>query len=635
MRLKTLSLKNFRCFPDEKIDFGSYCALVGANNAGKSAVVAAIDIFFRSHPKRIPITIDDFYKRDPKRELKIELTFSDLDDKALDAFSHYARSGDLTFFIKANIDGINVKASIHGMRFANPQFAPFFEMGNATDKKQFYESLSVANAHLPSWKNQNQAAEALRAFENANPSQNSPIASGDNAFGIEGPVKRLKQFIDFVYIPAVKDAEDEAIEASNTAFSRLVDRAVRANLNIDERIEKIRKIAKIEIDSIAKEHEKVLLNLASKIDQEYRKFNSLESKIHLEWGDFDDENLEISLPSVHLQVSDDLIRNSIGKFGHGTQRNYLMALLMVSASYDFTESQALIIACEEPELYQHPPQARVLASALSSLASDKTQIIVTTHSPYFITSKAFENIRLVRRTRGLHSRTYSWSADENCSLIAKAKGEKPIGAAAALAAINQFLQNQINEMFFAPCVIFVEGEEDKAIIGKYFSLSGKQKELLMKGVSIIPTNGKGNLINALSMARGFEIPFFAVFDGDMNLSETKEKTKNLKLNKNIMAIIDYKGDGNEGTFDSDIIADNFCAWKNCIQTAFSSELIKRWEEEKRKVCEEFGWTIERLRKNAMVLEATLTRIYDNKPIPHLDKLCDAVIAKFSHAKSMA
>jgi putative ATP-dependent endonuclease of OLD family len=98
----------------------------------------------------------------------------------------------------------------------------------------------------------------------------------------------------------------------------------------------------------------VLSGLANMIEAQYRKFNSSESKLHLEWGRFDARHLELNLPPVFLQVSDDLIQNTIGKFGHGTQRNYLLALLMVSASYDFTELQTIIIACEEPELYQHP-----------------------------------------------------------------------------------------------------------------------------------------------------------------------------------------------------------------------------------------------------------------------------------------
>jgi predicted ATP-dependent endonuclease of OLD family len=625
MRLKLLSLKNFRCFPDETIEFDPYTALVGANNAGKSAIIAAIDIFFRSNPKSIPLSIDDFFRREIDRDLEITLTFADLNDDALEEFAHYARAGLLTFFIKAKIVDGSVTASLHGIRFANPQFAPFFELGSAAEKKSFYESLSKT-FRLDKWQNQNQAAEALRVYENNNPTLNSSIPSNDRAFGIEGPVPRLRQFIDFVFIPAVKDAGDEAVEARNTAFSKLVDRAVRARLKIDERIEKIRGDAGAEIAAIANDHQEILGALANKIDQEYRKFNSVDSKIHLDWGTFDEKNLQINLPPVHLQISDDLITNKIGKFGHGTQRNYLMALLLVSASYDFGSLQTIIIACEEPELYQHPPQAKILANAFLTLVSNQAQLIITTHSPYFITARSFENIRLVRRSLGRHSKTYSWSVDENCSLIGDAKGEQAIGGLAARAMINQFLQPQTNEMFFSPCLILVEGDEDRSILSKYMLLRGLSSELLALGAHIVPMNGKGNLINALAIVRGFQIPFFAVFDGDMNLQRPEDIQRNTKLNKDIFSLLKFDGPERGGTFDGHVWGGNFCVWKDSLQAAFDD--LKEWEEEKQKVCEDFGWTIDRLRKNPMVLEAALERIYKEQPIPHLEKLCSAIFANF-------
>ncbi|CEG06920.1 hypothetical protein BN961_00299 [Afipia felis] len=52
MRLKSLSLKNFRCFTDEEIEFDDYTALVGANNAGKSAALAGM-IFTNGFPIEI------------------------------------------------------------------------------------------------------------------------------------------------------------------------------------------------------------------------------------------------------------------------------------------------------------------------------------------------------------------------------------------------------------------------------------------------------------------------------------------------------------------------------------------------------------------------------------------------------
>ncbi len=75
--------------------------------------------------------------------------------------------------------------------------------------------------------------------------------------------------------------------------------------------------AKAEIAGLAKEHESILGILANRMEAEYRKFNSLDSKLHLEWGQFDEKSLQLNIPAVRLRVSDDLIRNSISKFGHG------------------------------------------------------------------------------------------------------------------------------------------------------------------------------------------------------------------------------------------------------------------------------------------------------------------------------
>jgi putative ATP-dependent endonuclease of OLD family len=629
MRLSSLGLKNFRCFTDELIKFDTYTALVGANNAGKSALIGALDIFFRSNPKNIPITIDDFFKRDADRELEIILTFSDLTDEAAKEFDHYVRSGELTFLIRARIENGSARASLHGIRLANPQFAPFFEKESAGEKKEYYGTLQEKYG-FPKWTNQAQAAETLRAYENENKAANMPLRSDDKAFGVEGPIPKLRQFIDFVYIPAVKDAGDEAIEARNTAFSRLIDRAVRAKLKVDERIEKIRMDARIEIEQLAKDHQEVLGNLATRMETEYRKFNSSDSKLYLEWGQFDDKSLELRLPAIRLQVSDDLIRNSITKFGHGTQRNYLMALLMVSTSYDFTDLQTIIIACEEPELYQHPPQARILAKALFALASNQSQIIVTTHSPYFVTAKSFENVRLVRRTPTERSKVYNWSADENCSLIAKAKGEEPIGAQAALAAINQFLQPQMNEMFFAQHVVFVEGDEDRAILDRYLQLAEKNSQLLAIGMHIVPVSGKGNLINALSIARGMEIPYFAIFDGDMDGA----KADSVALNKAIFSVIGYDGPGSDGLLTEHLFSDSFCVWKDSFQKAIC-ENVPNWMIDRANVCVEFGWTTDRLGKNPMVMEATLERVFKSGKIDHLEALAALITKRFLGAEIIA
>ena len=80
MKLDQVVLTNFRCFKNESIALDRYVALVGSNNCGKSTVLKAIDLFFRSNQKASPIALDDF--NDVNAELKISLTFSDLSKKS-------------------------------------------------------------------------------------------------------------------------------------------------------------------------------------------------------------------------------------------------------------------------------------------------------------------------------------------------------------------------------------------------------------------------------------------------------------------------------------------------------------------------------------------------------------------------
>jgi len=46
---------------------------------------------------------------------------------------------------------------------------------------------------------------------------------------------------------------------------------------------------------------------------------------------------------------------------------------------------------------QHPPQARHLATVLQRLSAGNSQIIVSTHSPLFVSGEGFENVRSVRK----------------------------------------------------------------------------------------------------------------------------------------------------------------------------------------------------------------------------------------------
>ena len=63
---------------------------------------------------------------------------------------------------------------------------------------------------------------------------------------------------------------------------------------------------------------------------------------------------------------------------------------------NFPNAPTLLLGVEEPELYQHPPQARHLADVFGQMAKGNNQVLITTHSPMFVSGDGFENTQLVR-----------------------------------------------------------------------------------------------------------------------------------------------------------------------------------------------------------------------------------------------
>jgi putative ATP-dependent endonuclease of the OLD family len=114
---------------------------------------------------------------------------------------------------------------------------------------------------------------------------------------------------------------------------------------------------------------------------------------------------EAKPPRVQFSVSvlDREAETRVDRQGHGFQRALLIAALKLLAEHGAaSERQGVIcLAIEEPELFQHPVQARAFASVLRRLAEDsghKVQVTYATHSPCFIEPTHFDQVRRVSRT---------------------------------------------------------------------------------------------------------------------------------------------------------------------------------------------------------------------------------------------
>lgn len=76
MKLKRLKIQNYRSCENVTIQFDSLHALVGANGAGKSTILRAMDFLF--NPAKSKIDEEAFWNGQTDRTIWIEATFGDM-----------------------------------------------------------------------------------------------------------------------------------------------------------------------------------------------------------------------------------------------------------------------------------------------------------------------------------------------------------------------------------------------------------------------------------------------------------------------------------------------------------------------------------------------------------------------------
>ena len=250
MRMKSISVKNFRSFKDCTVDLSPYTSLVGPNGAGKSTILCALNIFFReaegSTTNVSDLDIEDFHARDGSQPIEITVTFCDLSEDAQKDFAEYFRQGELVITAKAVFDEASGIASVKqfGQRRAMEQFRTFFELYNggkpAADLKAEYAKIKGGIPDLAAASTKDAMRDALREFEEANPDKCVLIPSEDQFYGFSKGSNRLAKYVQWIYVPAVKDATKENVEAKNTALGKILARTVRAKVKFDEEVKRLK-----------------------------------------------------------------------------------------------------------------------------------------------------------------------------------------------------------------------------------------------------------------------------------------------------------------------------------------------------------------------------------------------------------
>jgi hypothetical protein len=358
---------------------------------------------------------------------------------------------------------------------------------------------------------------AMDTWEGENPDQLSDAEVSDtHLFGFNGRGK-LAELFDFVFVSADFRAAEETADTKDSIFGKILQRAVdRTGL------------------------QSAVSDLTEKFEQEYDALNHLYLGDQLQaLGDeLTDEmatytrareiQLNASLPSIRpqfpridVQVSDSIVRTPVERQGHGLQRTLLVGALTVLSrrSSQGASPAQMFLAIEEPELFQHPTQARAFASVLRSIATDRAhgvQIAYATHSPYFVEPRFFDEVRratTVRRKDETCASTRLTTAglDEVCNHLSGYIKDVNIRRR-----WDQVCLKTLPEALFAETAILVEGDEDAAILQ---GLGAHRNELALAGICVAPVGGKDNMMIPYAILSALGINTLMVVDNDSGLAD--------------------------------------------------------------------------------------------------------------------
>ncbi len=547
MRISEVRLEHFRAFTDRTFTLSPYTCLVGANGAGKSTVLAALNVFFRQQPtpgqEPIPLGPEDFHDGDTSRPIRITLRFGDLSDQAKQELADYVRQDELIVTAEVTVDPDAGTPTLRhfGQRLGLDAFRGYFghERGGASadELRRIFEDLRATFPEVRSATSKPTRAQALHDYEAAHPDECVPIPSQENFYGSNSTGK-LAAFVQWVYVPAVKDISDEGFESKTSALGKLIRRTVNLRTDLDRQRRELEEATVRSYQGLLDANREALAGIGASLKARLAQWAHPDVQLDLDWLQDARSAVRINEPAAGVRLGEGDFMASLSHMGHGMQRSYLLAVLQELAAADVPGAPTLILGCEEPELYQHPPQARYLAEIFRQLAAGNNQIIATTHSPLFASGPGFDDVRLVQRsTDGSGPRVTGTTYRELCAYIRAAGGDDPERPIEGLRAkIQQAMQPGIAEMLFCQVPILVEGLEDAAYLTIQMHLSGLWDDFRRLGCHIVPANGKSRLIQPLAIARCLNLPAFLVFDADGGEVGANNRARHEHDNSTLLAL---------------------------------------------------------------------------------------------------
>jgi len=654
MKIKEISIKNFRGIEDLTLKLTNFTVLIGKNGVGKSSVLHALDFFKEQSYK---LKNEDYFNKDLERQIEVSITFYDLSKEEKEEFIKYIQEDELKVIkiATAEPEGNNPQKSqrYHGLRREHLPFKEIRDLysSSKTNMKKKYKELIQQEKYNDLPKIGNKSADLIDSYFNDWEGQHGDelelVMDSGQFFGWTGVgLGKLSKYMEFFFISAVHEYSEEEKSEGSSYLNELLNLTIRKTYKEPLKLVEFKEKAQGDYKNlISGEIESSTTTLSDELTKRLDYF-APDCKIFINYQPGD---IKFTKTRYGTELEEFGFRGPISYLGHGVQRSFFFTILQYLGEQRLLETietsisngdnlestdevkYLILLIVEEPELYQHPNRIKLIKEVFQNLALEKEkssfqfQIICSSHSPHLIDIQNANNIRLLRKKR--ENSKFNVSVNEvDLNIIAQKlreyweyAEEKKFDEVTLTSRLIPIMTTEVSEGFFADKIVLVEGLEDKAVL-QALDHQLNEKSFDKKGTIIIPTLGKRNLDRLALIFKELGIPTFIMFDTDSDKKDKKELENHKKCNIVLRKIMG--NDKIEGPFDQ-LIKANWAALNPNLTSIIKNSIEEDYyKQEMSKLRDLYGFpSIKGCKKNYKVMEDFITICYkDGKKIPILEQI---------------
>lgn len=389
MKIKAVILENFRSYKDRTlIPFSNLTGFIGRNDAGKSTILEALDIFFEGGVAKIDPS--DASKGGDPQNVRIGVVFDNLPDQlTLDSNSlttlqaeHLLNAdGDLEVHKLFNCRNQTPKATIaaNAVHPTTPDAVDMLQK-KQTDLRRIVRDRGLEN-NCNLAENPSMRQAIYQSIGELNLQLREVPLNEENGKAIWSSLKAYMPI--FALFQSDRPSSDQDPEVQNPMKIAIEQALESLEPQLDQVTAEVHRKAQETARRTLEKLQETYPEIASTLEPKFKKPS---------WK---------NIFKLDLEADDGIPLN---KRGSGVRRLVLLSFFQAEAEKRRNEVAAgnlprrkVVYAIEEPETSQHPDSQEQIISALKALADAGDQVVLTTHVPALAALIPLESLRFIDR----------------------------------------------------------------------------------------------------------------------------------------------------------------------------------------------------------------------------------------------